>query len=387
MKCLPLVLAVGLAWLCNVPARAESHRATWLGNPATRFAPPLQTPEDLRARFRDERLKPDIASVLRQWRWTGDPADLHRAALTNEISEWKIPVGSTMPFMSTRKNGHPICLMNVVWAGKEPAPAYAFLFTSRERRYRCITPKACSNFFLEDLGPEPKPALAIECAAPAEVPLSRPADICLTVRNTGNAPEPMVTVTLPILEGAIVTDATDGGVYAAGRVTWVLSNFESSASKKVCATVAMRELGVLPFTATARGISAKLVQTDCATKIIGIPAILLEVVDLDDPIEVGKDVTYEIKVTNQGSAPGTNIRVVCALDASQEFVTCTGDTAANAQNRIVTMDPLPSLDPKAAATWRVVVKATAAEDVRFKVELRSDQFERPITEDESTRQY
>ena len=34
-----------------------------------------------------------------------------------------------------------------------------------------------------------------------------------------------------------------------------------------------------------------------------------------------------------------------------------------------------------------MVKALKVDDARFKVDLRSDQFERPIREDESTQQY
>ena len=109
--------------------------------------------------------------------------------------------------------------------------------------------------------------------------------------------------------------------------------------------------------------------------------------DLEDPVEVGKEVTYDIKVTNQGTAPGTNVRLVCRLPTSQEFVSGSGATSVQAQGRTVTTEPLPILDPKAAAIWRVVVKALQADDARFKVELTSDQFESPIHEEESTNQY
>ena len=141
-----LLLVLGLPLLCAASALAQ-HRATRLGHPATRFAPTMHTPEDLRDRFRDEKLRPDIASILAQWGWAGNLEDLHRAALTQEISEWPIPIGTRMPFMSSRKDGAPICLRDVLWAGTEPAPAYAFTFSSRGQRYRCITPKACSRGF------------------------------------------------------------------------------------------------------------------------------------------------------------------------------------------------------------------------------------------------
>jgi len=384
-------LLVGLAFtaaiLFHAPAQAEQHRATRLGNPATRFAPPLATPDDLRARFRDDKLKPDIASILRQWGWTGNLDDLHRAAQTNTITETAIPVGETMPFMSSRESGRPVCLRNVLWAGREPAPAYAFNFASNGRRYRCVTPKACSNFFLEDLGAEPRHALALDCAAPAEVLAGRPVQICLTVRNTGNVPEPKATVTLSVPPGATIVRSTENGVASAERVSWDIANLATNAPRQVCAALAMRQPGMLSFTATAGSANAKPVQTECATKIAGVPAILLELVDVEDPIEVGKEVTYEIKVTNQGTAPATNIRLACLLPASQEFVSGSGITLVRAQDHAVTMETLPTLDPKAVASWRVVVKALQAADARFKVELRSDQFESPIEEDESTQQY
>lgn len=108
-----LALLLGLA-LWNFTAIAqESHRATFLGNPATRFAPPLQSPDDLRSRFRDEKLRPDFAEVLRQWGWDGQVADLFAAAASAEIKEAPIAVGETMPFMSSRKDGRPMCLRNV----------------------------------------------------------------------------------------------------------------------------------------------------------------------------------------------------------------------------------------------------------------------------------
>ena len=42
--------------------------------------------------------------------------------------------------------------MDVLWAGKKPIDAFAFEFSSNCVRYRLVTPKACSNFWVEDLG-------------------------------------------------------------------------------------------------------------------------------------------------------------------------------------------------------------------------------------------
>lgn len=382
-------LAFSLILLPGTPAGAQQHRATRLGHPATRFAPPLSTPEDLRARFRDEKLRPDIASILAQWGWTGNLEDLHRAALTGEISEWKIPVGSRMPFMSSRKDGLAICLRDVLWAGEQPAPAYAFTFASRGQRYRCITPKACSNFFLEALGaePVPVPALALVCAAPAREFTGRPFKVCFTVRNSGDGPEAKVSVTLPVPAGATFHSATEGGVASAQGVVWDILNLAPNSSRQVCVELTMHTPGRVEFKPSAQGAVAGPAQCECQTQIIGVHALGVEVVDLADPIEVGKVVTYVITITNQGDQTGTGIRVVCTVPDSQEFLFGNGTTAVQAQGRTVTMQTLPSLEGKVTATWRVLTKALRPDDSRFRVEYSSDQFEKPIREDEATRLY
>ena len=119
----------------------------------------------------------------------------------------------------------------------------------------------------------------------------------------------------------------------------------------------------------------------------GIPAILLEAVDVRDPVEVGANETYVITVTNQGSAMDTNIKIVCTLGAQQEYVSSTGPTTASVDGKTVTFALLASLAPKAKTTYKVVAKGIKAGDVRFKVQLTSDQLKVPVQETESTNIY
>ena len=380
-------LLLGSLLLAALPAAAQQHRATRLGNPATRFAPPLFTVEDLRSRFRDPVLQPDFASVLAQWGWAGNMDDLFRAAATAEVTEWPIPIGERMPFMSSREGGRAICLKDVLWAGKEPAPAYAFNFTSAGRRYRCVTPKACSNFFLYDLGPLPKPALVLVCHAPAREFTGRPLKVCVTLRNPGDAPEPRAIITLPVPAGAAFISATEGGSLAGEQVVWEAANLPANGSREVCALFEVRTPGRMAFKPAAAGAAAGSAQCECATQVIGVHALGVEVIDLADPVQVGETITYVITVTNQGDQPGTNVRVACTVPDSQEFLAGSGTTTVQAFGRSIAMQPIPVLEGKATATWRVQTRALRADDSRFRVEYSSDQFTKPIREDEATRLY
>ncbi len=383
--CLP-ALALASLLLAVPSAQAQQHRAVRLGHPLTRFAPPLEQPEQLRALFADEKLKGDVAEILRQAEWNGNVEDLRRAAATAPITELSLPVGTRMPYMSSRKDGQPEALIDVLWDGKEPVSAYAFDFTSNGRRYRCITPRPCSNFYTVDLGPA-LPELTFGCSAPGQALAGRRFDVCLTVTNQGTALEPQTTLRLQVPPETTLTGVTDQGASGDGNVTWTLPELQPGTAKQVCATFVARQSAQAAFAATAEGSGGKAVNTRCETQVAGIPAILLETADLDDPIEVGKEVVYEIKVTNQGSAPGTNLKVTCVLPESEEFVSGTGPTPVQAQDHSVTMDNMAVLAPKEQAVWRVTIKALKPDDARFKVFISTDQFEKPIQKDEATQLY
>jgi uncharacterized repeat protein (TIGR01451 family) len=377
-------LAFLLTRVISAGAQTEHHRATHLGNPATRFASPLFSTEDLRARFNDQKLRPDFAAVLHQWGWPGNPDDLMAAGMTNSVVEWGIQVGDTVPFMSSRENGTPVCLRNVTWAGAEPIHAYTFTFHSNGRVYRCIVPKPCSNFFVVDLGPEPKSGLALECIAPEKVILGRPFKVCLNVHNAGNIPEPLANVMLPIPEGASVTALTDSGVFATNLVSWDVTNLPVNATKQICAILQSSTTGTLTFNPIASSATATPVQSICTAEVAGIPAILLEKADDPDPVAVGDTTTYTVKVTNQGTADDTDVQVIVTI-ASQLIPVSSSEGTFSGQT--VTLPVVPRLASKASVTYTITARGVTAGDGHTLFTLSSGMLSSAIKAEESTTVY
>ena len=378
-----------VALLTAAALHAKPRIARRLGNPRTRFADPLKTPQDLRDRLTSAVLKKDVEVILNLCDgWRGSLADFRQAAATVPVTAFQIPVGAHMPAMSARKNGRPILHRDLVWGGKEPIDAYEFFFYSNGQHYRCVTPKPCCNFWVEHVGTDRRaPILQIVCQVPQEVLVGRRISVCLTVKNTGEVSAESVTVRLPIPEGANYIDPAGKTNTTTRRVAWPCGTLAPGKSKMLCADFVASQPGPLRFAGTAQGTRAKLAETWCSTLVTGIPAILFEVIDLEDPIEVGSHNTYELRVVNQGSISLTNLRLVCSLEDSQAFVSGDYPKPVEASAHALDLTPLPSLRPKATATWRVVVKALAAGDVRFSAKLSCNEFERPVAETEATHQY
>jgi uncharacterized repeat protein (TIGR01451 family) len=230
------------------------------------------------------------------------------------------------------------------------------------------------------------PVLVMTKTGPDERFAGRPATYDITITNKGDGPAKDLEVTDIVTAGSTFMSASDGGTFSDGKVVWKLGTLAPGASKKISVTLRLDTIGTVVNKATAKAYCASA-SAESTTKVVGIAAILLEVIDLEDPVEVGSNTTYVISVTNQGSAVGTNIRIVATLPDEQEYVTSSGPTRANVSGKVVTYMPVPRLEPKATVEYRVVVKGVKTGDLRFHVDLQSDQMTSPVNETESTHVY
>ncbi len=232
-----------------------------------------------------------------------------------------------------------------------------------------------------------QPVLAISKKGPDQQYLGRAVGYQIQVSNKGDAAAERTVLTDTIPAGVAGVKASDGGTVSASGVVWNVGTLAAGASKAVSVSYTPRAAGTVSNTAKATAECAEAVSVSAKTTISGIAAILLEVVDIEDPIEVGSNETYVITATNQGSAADTNIKIVCTLEDAEQYVSSSGATRGSVTGNTVTFEPLPSLAPKAQATWRVTVKALKAGDVRFTTVMTSEQLTRPVQETEATHLY
>lgn len=235
-----------------------------------------------------------------------------------------------------------------------------------------------------------QPKLEVTKTGPGkDVYIGRPAEFTITVSNKGDAPARDTILEDVLPGGAEFVKASDNGQAGGGKVTWNLGTIEPNGSKKVTITLKAVSAGSNKNLATARAFCTDA-KAEAPLITVGVPAILVECVDDPDPIEVGGQTTYTITVTNQGTATGTNIVVECMLPAQEDFVSAAGSaTKETASGKSVKFAPVPSLAPKATVTYKVTVKGNAAGDVRFKINVFSDQSSAggAIEETESTHFY
>ena len=107
--------------------------------------------------------------------------------------------------------------------------------------------------------------------------------------------------------------------------------------------------------------------------------------DDPDPILVGETTTYTIRVTNQGTADDTDIKLVADFEA---LITPTGASNGGAiAGKKVSFPAYPRLAPRQSFTYTITAKGDSKGDHRLKVTRTSKDIPKPTVAEESTRVY
>jgi uncharacterized repeat protein (TIGR01451 family) len=242
-----------------------------------------------------------------------------------------------------------------------------------------------------------QPKLEVTVSGPPTEYLNKSAAYTVTVKNVGDAPARHAQVAFGTagrgqVSGVVVTDRVEGeprvaSSPAALKEATDLETLKPGESKSVTVTVRAAKEGEMPLVATALATCVAPVTASARTNILTLPALRLEVVDLDDPIRVGGDVVYRITVKNQGTGADKNVSVTATLPAELTFVGAMGPSEAKAEGQTIRFGTLETLASGDQAVWRLQAKGTKAGDVRFEVQLTSDSLKKPATETEPTRLY
>ena len=233
------------------------------------------------------------------------------------------------------------------------------------------------------------PQLELALEGPKKRYLEREATYQLSIHNPGTAPAQKVELVAYLPQGLKFVSANNAGRFDETNraVVWRLEELpvrETGTVELVTLPIEAGQQTLKLRTAADRGISA---EKEHPVVIEGIAAILFQAADTIDPVEVGGETTYEVRVVNQGSKAATNVRLAVQLPPELKPLAADGPSRYTIQGNQVLFEGLARLAPKADTTYRIRVQGVRPGDLRTRIQLSTDEMQTPVLKEESTRVY
>ena len=138
-----------------------------------------------------------------------------------------------------------------------------------------------------------QPVLTLVAESSAQQYLGRNTNLTYIVKNIGDtvAENTNITAALPTSGGASVVEVSRNGTVGTNTITWQLGTLGEGESKTVSVKLKADKVGTIRSSVTAVAECAADVSDATVSSVLGVPAILLELIDSGDPAEVGDVVT------------------------------------------------------------------------------------------------
>lgn len=240
-----------------------------------------------------------------------------------------------------------------------------------------------------------KAALAVTATGPKLVYLNQEFAWTVTVSNSGDATVSNIVVRASVPPEVGVKTA-DGGRPGAGSLEWKLTELRPGEQKTFQiradaarladrATLSVAALG--DATSGGRTVGDPVeARAEAVTAIIGTPAVMLELATPSGLVEVGKRVSFQVRVKNQGTVSARNVAVTAFAPPELRAIRGTGPTDGHIETTgRVTFPAVDELRPGQTLTFTVEVEAVQAGDARFRTEVTAAHLTAPLKEEQAAR--
>lgn len=204
--------------------------------------------------------------------------------------------------------------------------------------------------------------------------------------------ETVVTNLAPIaLDNVTVSETIDGN-FSISSTEPKISSTAGGVNSWNLGRIAANQAVTIRVKGTAKNVpsisnctSVTYASAACAAFPVTLPALQLAATGTLEGL-VCDELLYKYTVTNQGTAPATNVKIEVVLPGEAEYVNATGKTATAAlpgADKLAFL-PVATIATGEKVSWHIHAKGTKAGDGRLKVAMTSNELKSPVEETEAT---
>jgi hypothetical protein len=228
-----------------------------------------------------------------------------------------------------------------------------------------------------------KAELAAAIASPQLVYHGTPVPVKVTIRNTGDAKAENVVATVKLPSGAKPVNLPPSARFENGEIRCTVGTIVAGASSDISFTARLQQQGANAFSLVCTDAADNLAKATSSTRVEAIADLVLLVSDPVAPAPVGAEVAYELTLTNRGSKAAKNVRVVAQFSNGIEPLRGEGPNFKIVPGQLF-FDAIPSVEAGETIRLKVLANATEGGMHRFRAEVRTDEAQMRLVQEEST---
>jgi uncharacterized repeat protein (TIGR01451 family) len=240
-----------------------------------------------------------------------------------------------------------------------------------------------------------KAELAVAATGPTLAYVNQELTWTVTVANRGESSVANVVVRAATPAEVKVKSAPDGRIDV-GSVEWKFTELkvgEQRALTVVADAVKLADRAALTVTVLADATNGTRTvgdpvgaKAESAVAIIGTPALALELATPPGVVEVGKRVSFKVRVKNQGTVSARSVDVVAFAPPELKAIrgSGSGEGRIDGTGQIV-FPTIDELKPGDTLTFTIDVEAAQVGDARFRAEVKAAHLNNTLKEEQSTR--
>ena len=233
------------------------------------------------------------------------------------------------------------------------------------------------------------PQLVAQGDGPTRRFLNREATHRFSVRNSGTANATNVELVCRLPSGLRYVSTNNRGKYDENThaVYWSLAELNSGLIANVEVTTTPTEPGNQDLKFEVVSDLEQKASALCKLNVDHLIDIFFDIDDVVDPIEIGSNTSYKLKIVNQGTKTATNIQLQVVFPAGIQPTSVDGNVTNEIRGQQIAFSPITSMNPGDQIDITIHGKGISAGDHRVAVNLIADGREVNVSKQESTRVY
>jgi uncharacterized repeat protein (TIGR01451 family) len=208
----------------------------------------------------------------------------------------------------------------------------------------------------------------------------------ITVRNDGDTVLEGIRLADEVVDGLRFVGASDGGQFQRDTVTWTIPRLAQGESASRTVRLSGQKIHTTTAGAVATLVTGKQARASATTVWEGAPGVLTELMEDVDPVRVGKNVVYTVRITNQSPMTAITGDVLLRLTDELRPLEVTRRTGAVIEGQNIIVKGV-QIKPKATYAFKVTAEAVKSGMAWSRLEFRADFLQRPSVKEESTNVY